>query len=266
MKFFTSLLILGLLFSACDKDDVDPNSNPTTESNCLFTTTSTSFSELDLTQINNGDVFVMNLGIDDDASGLTIDLNCDGINDLRIIGEADQDWIGSSTIVSSSLSIKTLNSNTFVLRDSISDSTFHFSSIDTNNLGIDHYQMVSSYPVNGSVLTSNTMNSYVTNVDSTSTVLGSDPRWTYFYTHQAIRNHYKNTTDHNFGPDSNGYYLDVTDVIEYSRGIVQNYTVSWIPIKFITDEGNVKMGFIKLKPRIYTGFMNVGVDCWGIQR
>jgi hypothetical protein len=262
MKLFASLLILSLVFSACDKDDVDPN----TESNGLFTTTSTSFSELDLTQINNGEMFVMNLDIDDDANGLTIDLNGDGVNDLRIVGDADQDWVGTSTIKSSNLGIVTLNSNTFVLRDSVPDSTFNLTTIDTNSLSIDYYQLVSSYQESGSVLTSETMNSYVTDVDSTSIVLSNDSRWTYFYTYQAIRNHYKNTTDHNFGPDSNGYYLDVTDVIEYSRGIVQNYTVSWIPIKFITDEGNVKMGFIKLKPRIYTGFMNVGVDCWGIQR
>ena len=57
---------------------------------------------------------------------LTIDLNCDGINDLRIVGEADQDYLGSTTMKSSELRISTLHSKCFHSFDSIIDSTFMF--------------------------------------------------------------------------------------------------------------------------------------------
>ena len=53
-------------------------------SNCPYETINTSFTELDLGAVNNCDLFVMN--INDDLDSLTIDLNCDGINDLSIFG------------------------------------------------------------------------------------------------------------------------------------------------------------------------------------
>lgn len=261
MKFFVSLLILSLVFVSCKKDEDDP----IVESDCLFATTNTSYSELDLSEASNGDLFIMNLNVDDDANGMMIDLNCDGIDDLRITGEADQDWVGYSTISTSKLSIVTLNSNTFVLQDSIVDSTFTLSTADTTNFNIDFYQLVSSYQESGSVLTSETTNSYVTNVDSTSVLLANDPRWTYAYSPQTVRRRYKNVSDFDYGPDMNGYTQYIMDIIEYDRGIAPNHTASWVPIKFVTDEGKVKMGFIKLKPQLYNGFINVGVDCWGIQ-
>ena len=74
----------------------------------------------------------MNLNEEFNSNGsLSIDLNCDGINDLRIVGEADQDYVGSTTTKSSELRISTLNSNVFILLDSIIDSNFYVSNADT---------------------------------------------------------------------------------------------------------------------------------------
>lgn len=262
MKFLTPLIILGLILFSCKKDEIETVS----ESDCLFTSTSNSYSALDLGQLNNSDVFIMNLNADDDANGLRLDINCDGINDIEIAGDADQDWVGFSTIASSRLSITTLNSNTYVLKDSIVDSTFSAISADTNNFQIDFDELVSSYPTSSSVLTSTTTNAYVTNVDSNAVLLENDPRWTYSYYEQLVRDRYKRVDNFDTGPDANGYMHYVNQVWEYNRGIAPNHEFSWIPIKCVTTEGYVKMGFIKLRMALHNGFINVGVDCWGIQK
>ena len=262
MKFLVPLLVVSLTFVSCNKDEDDP----VDESNCLFDTTNTSFSELDLSQTSSTDLFTMVLNVDDDANGLRLDLNCDGTDDLQIFGESDVDYVGYSTISTAKLSIKTLNTNTFVLTDSIIDSTFNVSTADTNGFTIDYYQLTSSYQDNGSVLTSTTTNSYVTRVDSNAILLGNDPRWTHSYSAHVVRDRYRNVSDFEYGPDGNGYTQYIMDILDYRRGIVPNHTLSWIPIKFVTDEGNVKMGFIRLRPVLHNGFISVGVACWGIQR
>lgn len=260
-----------------DPNAINFNSNATKDngsceyrSNCLYTTINTSFSELDLSQTNNDNLFIMNLNEDYNSSGLTIDLNCDGINDLRIDGEADQNWIGSSTTKSSKLRISTLHSNVFILLDSIADSTFNISNNDTVNFNINSYNLTSSYQVNGSVFTSSTINSYVTNVDSNSILIANDPRWT--FTHplssqysQIVRSHYEYTYTYS-GAAGNGYYVDATNINDYHRGIVPNYSISWIPIKFINNENQVKLGYLKVIPKIYTGFMSFEIAAWAIQR
>jgi hypothetical protein len=127
MKFLILFILFALVASSCNKGD-DSND----DSNSLFTTTNTSFSELDLTQINNGDLFIMNLDVDVEAKDLTIDLNGDGIKDLKLTGSDYNSWSGGNTLGSSVLLLQTLSPNTFVLGDSISDTTFVMNSIDTN--------------------------------------------------------------------------------------------------------------------------------------
>ena len=240
-------------------------------SNCLYTTINSSFSELDLSQTSNNNLFVMNLNEEFNSDGsLSIDLNCDGINDLRIVGEADQDYVGSTTTKSSELRISTLHSNVFILIDSIADSTFNISTNDTTNLNINSYSLTSSNQANGSVFSSSSINNYVTHVDSNSTLMANDPRWTFTHpfssqSSQIVRSHYEYTLTYS-GPDANGYYVDATVINEYNRGIIPNYSISWIPIKFITNENQVKLGYLKVNPKIYTGFMNFEVDSWAIQR
>jgi hypothetical protein len=47
---------------------------------------------------------------------------------------------------------------------------------------------------------------------------------------------------------------------------------SWIPFKFINDENHVKLGYLKVVPRLVTGlmtggpFMSFEVSSWAIQR
>ena len=281
LTFFIYLPILCLAILSCKKQGcTDPYSinynddakkdNGSCEyiSNCLYRTLNKSFTELDLGDINNCDLFFMN--INDDSDSLTIDLNCDGINDLRIFGEADQDYVGSATTKSSELRISTLHSNVFILLDSIADSTFNVSNADTFNLNINSYSLTSSNQANGSVFSSSTINNYVTHMDSNSILMASDPRWTFTHpfssqSSQTIRTHYEYTTTYS-GPDANGYYVDATVVNDFNRGIIPNYSISWIPIKFITNENHVKLGYLKVIPKISTGYMNFEVDSWAIQR
>lgn len=283
MKFIIILFAFCFAFFSCKKRGcTDPiatnyNTDATKDngsceygSNCLYNTINSSFSELDLSQTNNDNLFIMNLNEDYNSSGLTIDLNCDGVNDLRIDGEADQDWFGTTTTKSSELRISTLHSNVFILLDSTSDSTFNIYNIDTVNLNINSYDLTSSYQANGSVFSSSTINSYVTHMDSNSILLANDPRWTFTHpfsiqSSQIVRSHYENTTTFSGGA-GNGYYVDATNISEYLRGIVPNYSISWIPIKFITNENQVKLGYIKVIPKINTGFMTFEVDSWAIQR
>ena len=97
MKKFIYLLIFCFTIFSCkkrgctDSNATNYNADATKDdgsceygSNCLYTTINTSFSELDLSQTNNDNLFIMNLNEDYNSSGLTIDLNCDGINDIRI--------------------------------------------------------------------------------------------------------------------------------------------------------------------------------------
>ncbi|MDG1841338.1 MAG: hypothetical protein P8I93_03210 [Crocinitomicaceae bacterium] len=283
MKIFVFLLIFCFAIVSCKKRGcTDPNAiNFNTDatkddgsceygSNCLYTTINNSFSELDLSQTNNDNLFIRNLNEDYNSSGLTIDLNCDGINDLRIDGEADQDWIGSSTTKSSELRISTLHSNVFILLDSIADSTFNISTNDTTNFNINSYNLTSSYPANGSVFSSSTINSYVTPMDSNSTLMANDPRWKFTHpfssqSSQIVRSHYEYTYTYS-GAAGNGYYVDATNTNNYYRGIVPNYSISWIPIKFITNENLVKLGYLKIIPKIATGYITFEVDSWAIQR
>ena len=283
MKLLIILLTFCFAIGSCkkrgctDPNAINYNADATKDdgsceygSNCLYTTINTSFSQLDLNQTNNGNLFIMNLNEDYNSSGLTIDLNCDGINDLRIDGEADQDWIGSSTTKSSELRISTLHSNVFILLDSIADSTFNISTNDTVNFNINSYNLTSSYQANGSVFSSSTINSYVTHMDSNSILMANDPRWTFTHpfssqSSQIVRNHYEYTYTFS-GAAGNGYYVDATNINDYQRGIVPNYSISWIPIKFINNENQVKLGYIKLTPKIYTGYMNFEIAAWAIQR
>lgn len=261
MKVILPILVLVLVISSCEKDDVPPVAEPT----CLFTTTSTSFSELDLSQTNNDDLFIMNLDVNDDANGMRIDLNCDGADDLLIATSVvDQSNLGTNLL--SKVSIQTLNSNTFLLRDSTVLYRFFSESIDTNNFDITHYELTSSFQPNGSVLLDETTNLYPINVDSNSVLTSNDPRWTYQSSAQIIRSRRIATSTNDWGPDSNGYTHYLTNALDYRYGIVPDQAISWIPIRFVTDQGNVKMGFIKLKPELYEGAAEVGVDCWAIQR
>jgi hypothetical protein len=100
--------------------------------------------------------------------------------------------------------------------------------------------------------------------------MASDPRWTFTHpfssqSSQIVRSHYEYTLTYS-GPDANGYYVDATIINEYNRGIIPNYSISWIPIKFITNENHVKLGYLKVIPKISTGYMNFEVDSWAIQR
>lgn len=255
------LFILGIiLIASCKKDDVDPNAS----ANGAFTPTNTSFSELDLSQTTNADLYIIELNVNDDANGMILDLNADGQGDLRINGSADQDWFGQTATSESNLTLTPLNQNTFLLSDSNIDSTFNFSTSDTNTVNIQYYQLTSSDSTAGSNLTQTNTNFYCTHEDNTATVLANDSRWV--SNSQIIRDHYKSTSSYYYGPDANGFYLDIEDVIQYKRGIVPNSQISWIPIKFISSEGNVKLGYLKLRPSLSFGFINVGLSGWAIQR
>ena len=283
MKNFLYLFLFSFAFVSCKKRGcTDPNAtnynadatkdNGSCEygSNCLYTTINTSFSELDLAQTNNDNLFIRNLNEEYNSNGLTIDLNCDGINDLRIDGEADQDYIGTTTTKSSELRISTLHSNVFILLDSIADSTFNISNNDTVNFNINSYNLTSSYQANGSVFSSSTINHYVTHMDSNSILMANDPRWTFTHpfssqSSQTVRTHYEYTYTYS-GAAGNGYYVDATNTNNYYRGIVPNHSISWIPIKFVTNENHVKLGYLKVIPKIYTGFLNFEIAAWAIQR
>ena len=266
MKSFLPLLLLVLALTSCKKEE---NIHPVPESTCLFATTDISYSELDLSQANSGDLFIMNLDVNDDANGLQFDLNCDGIDDVYIYAGANNYYPLYSSNLYSKVSIAALNSNTFLLRDSIADSTFHVNTWDTTGSLITEYDLTTSYTVNGSVLTEEMTYFFVTNVDSTAVIMGNDPRWSNMNGNniefQTVRFRRLNTSTYSWGPDSNGFMREGTHVVDYKRGIAPDQEISWIPIKFVTDEGNVKMGFIKLKPQLYDGAAEVGVECWGIQ-
>ena len=101
--------------------------------------------------------------------------------------------------------------------------------------------------------------------------MANDPRWTFTHplssqSSQIIRMHYENTTTYYTVDNGNGYSVDATVINDYQRGIVPNYSVSWIPIKFITNENQVKLGYLKLIPEIYTGYINFELAAWAIQR
>ena len=71
-------------------------------------------------------------------------------------------------------------------------------------------------------------------MDSNSILMANDPRWKYTspfssQSSQTIRSHYEYTQTYS-GPDANGYYVDATVINDFSRGIIPNYSISWIPI------------------------------------
>ena len=184
MKNFTYLFIFCFAFFSCKKQGcTDPgaiNFNPdatkdngTCEygSNCLYETLNKSFTKLDLSNTNDCDLFIMNVYENFQSGGRTFDLNCDGIDDLRIDGESDHQWTGfldtSNSTLSAELRISTLHSNVFILLDSAIDSTFNYSSIDTNNLDILNLNLTSTNQDSGFVFLSCEENLYVSNMDST---------------------------------------------------------------------------------------------------
>ena len=249
-------------------------------SNCPYETINTSFTELDIGAANNCDLFVMN--IDEDTDSLNIDLNCDGVNDISIFGQSEYFWtsddINSDVIFNSSkLSISTLHSNVFILLDSTTDSTFTYHNIDTNDFHITNLSSVSSNQVIGSVFSSIAENSYVSNIDSTDILTEDDTRWTFSnplsnQASQIIRSHYHRTEIISYEFFGNGYSYDEIVIDEYERGIIPNQKASCIPFKFINDENHVKLGYLKVVPRLSTGLMTGGpgmsfeVSSWAIQR
>ena len=246
-------------------------------SNCPYETMTTSFTELDLGDANNCDLFVMN--IDEDSDSLNIDLNCDGVNDLNIFGQSEQYWVSDDmnsdvTLLSSKLSISTLHSNVFILLDSTTDSTFTYQNIDTNDFHITNLSSVSSNQVLGSVFSSIEENLYVSNIDSAHILMADDPRWTFTSSSstpnsQIVRSHYHYATRYSTS-NWNGYSYDEIVIDEYERGIIPNQKTSWIPFKFITNENHIKLGYLKVLPRLGSdlmmGFMSFGVSSWAIQR
>ena len=292
--FFISLLFCFAFFSCKKRGCTDPGAinfnadaskdDGTCEygSNCLYETLKKSFTELDLSNTNNCDLFVKNVNEDYQSGstpgtpiygGLTIDLNCDGINDLRIDGESTQEWTGfldtSYSTLSAELRISTLHSNVFILLDSVVDSTFNYTGIDTNNLDILNLNLTSSNQDSGFVFSSSEVNSYVSNMDSTELLMADDPRWTYihpFSPHSIVRSHYNHTSYYSIENNGNGYYYAETVRNEYDRGIIPNHKISWIPIKFITNENYVKLGYIKVAPRLGAGYLNFELVSWAIQR
>ena len=249
-------------------------------SNCPYEKINTSFTELDLGAANNCDLFVMN--IDEDLDSLNIDLNCDGVNDISIFGQSEYFWtsddINSDVIFNSSkLSISTLHSNVFILLDSTTDSTFTYHNIDTNDFHITNLSSVSSNQVIGSVFSSIEENSYVSNMDSTAILTADDARWTFTnplsnQASQIVRSHYHHTGIISYDFFGNGYSYDEIVIDEYEGGIIPNQKTSWIPFKFINDENQVKLGYLKVFPRLVTGlmtggpFMSFEVSSWAIQR
>lgn len=244
-------------------------------SNCLYETLNRSFTELDLVNTNNCNLFINNVNQDYLSDSLTIDLNCDGIDDLKIDGQSDQQWTGfgdlSYSELSAELSISTLHSNVFILLDSTKDSIFTYSSIDTNNFNILSLNSTSSNQDIGSVFSSSEENSYVSNMDSTKLLMADDSRWTFTHpispqSSQLVRSHYELTSYYSAENNGNDYSYNETVINGYERGIIRNNRISWIPIKFITNENYVKLGYIKVVPRLGLGFMNFEVVSWAIQR
>ena len=290
LTFFLYLPILCLAILSCKKQGcTDPYSinynddakkdNGSCEygSNCLYETLNKSFTELDLGHINNFDLFFMN--INEDSDSLIIDLNCDGVNDLSIFGQSEyflySDDINTDVIRNSSkLSISTLHSNVFILLDSATDSTFTYQNIDTNDFHITNLSSVSSNQVLGSVFSSIEENLYVSNIDSAHILMADDPRWTFTSSSstpnsQIVRSHYHYATRYSTS-NWNGYSYDEIVIDEYERGIIPNQKTSWIPFKFITNENHIKLGYLKVLPRLGSdlmmGFMSFGVSSWAIQR
>ena len=115
LSLYISTILMAL--TACKKENTLP---VTTGSLCgdNFTQTTTSFSELNLNQANNPDLYYITLDVSENIDGVTYDINCDGISDIRFNATADQDWIGNTEIRYGRLFIEPLNSNTYILADS----------------------------------------------------------------------------------------------------------------------------------------------------
>ena len=288
--FFLCLIVICFGIVSCKKrgctdpfainynvDAVKDNGSCEYSFNCPYETVNVSYTELDLGDVNNCDLFVMN--IDEDLDSLNIDLNCDGINDLSIFGESEHFWASDDmnsdiSLHSSKLSISTLHSNVFILLDSNTDSTFTYHNIDTNDFHITNLSSVSSNQTIGSVFSSFEENSYVSNMDSTNILMADDARWTFTSSFsnpssQIVRSHYRYATYYStfYG---NGYSYDEIVIDEYERGIIPNEKISWIPFKFVNNENQVKLGYLKVEPRLGSdlmiGFMSFGVSSWVIQR
>ena len=289
--FFICLLVIFFDVVSCRKrgcidpcainynaDAVKDNGSCEYISNCPYKTINLSSTELDLGDANNCDLFVMN--IDEDSDSLTIDLNCDGINDLSIFGESEHFWSSDDmnsdiSLHSSKLSISTLHPNVFILLDSNTDSTFTYHNIDTNDFHITNLSSVSSNQAIGSVFSSIEENLYVSDMDSTKILMADDARWTFTSSlsnpnSQIVRSNYRYATYYSTEFNGNGYSYDEIVIDEYERGIIQNEKTSWIPFKIVNIEDNVKLGYLKVVPRLGSdlmmGFMSFEVSSWAIQR
>ena len=105
-------------------------------------------------------------------------------------------------------------------------------------------------------------------------LMTDDPRWTFTSSFsnpssQILRSHYRYATYYStfYG---NGYSYDEIVIDEHERGIIPNEKISWIPFKFVNNENQVKLGYLKVEPRLGSdlmmGFMSFGVSSWVIQR
>ncbi len=101
-----------------------------------------------------------------------------------------------------------------------------------------------------------------------------DARWTFTSSFsnpssQIVRSHYRYATYYSTFY-ANGYSYDEIVIDEYERGIIQNEKTSWIPFKIVNIEDNVKLGYLKVVPRLGSdlmmGFMSFEVSSWAIQR
>ena len=257
------LIALFMALTACKKENTPP---ATIASLCggNFTKTTISFSELNLNQANNPDLYYITLDVSENIDGVSYDINCDGVGDIKFSATADQDWFGNTEIKYGRLFIEPLNSNTFILADSTMDSTFISNSIDTNGVNILENQLQSSYPIIGSTLQQVNQAIYATHYDSTSTLYANDIRWT--SSTQTILDYYRRGEDYYFGPDTSGYYHDILSLTEYKLGIVPNYSISYIPVKYIENNGAIKLGYFKLRPSVSFGFSSAGLTGWAVQQ
>ncbi len=254
-------LAFVLFIASCRKDKVPvPVEEPV--NTCAINPTGTSYTELDLSVVNS-DLYTVNFSVPQNAQGMMLDFDCDGGADLQFSVSSSDSYNPPFHWEQSQFTLTPLNTRTYLLGDVKSDSTYIISIADTSGIYINNYQLTSSYFASGSALQQVNNTTYLTNFDSTQILFENDPRWTsssliglrQYRLHQSFQY-----------ADANNYIHYIDDNQEFNRGIIPNGSLSWIPFKFITKSGEVKMGYLKVKPMLWWSSIDLKIEGWAIQR
>ena len=228
MKKLALITFTLLAITACKKDEV-PACNK-------HTSISQSESELDLAIDSESELFSIEFDASESVEEKAFDLNCDGVADIHIgvVSEWTQTYTSGSQSHTFKILIQPLNTETFILAETVTDSIYSTETIDSSGSMVTEEYYYSTDWTEGATFYDLKEDVFALPLYAGETLSATDERWINDMVH--LRSHWWHS----------GHY-DITVEYDYSRGLFPLDKMSFLGIKF-EDETGIKLGYLKIRP------------------